>query len=177
MKIARARIFFEFALKVLTHHRKTLWSVKNGTLTNHSKSRGSVWICPQRPQTALKFALKLALNALKVYHIVNYIIIESLSDDGVYAVPLLMCLSRVWWVMVSDRLIIWTHNVMIFDTRIVHWECVLKPSLYPLWETPISHIFALLEHIWFSMIWDLMNSDFEKMWNSQTFLVMSFLRF
>ena len=88
MKIARARIFFQSALKVLTHHRVFLWSVKNGTLTNHSKSRGSVSIGPQRPQTALNFALKLALKALKVYHIVNCIIIGSLSDDGVHVVCL-----------------------------------------------------------------------------------------
>ena len=40
-------------------------------------------------------------------------------------------LSRIWVMMVSDRLILWTLNVVIFDTRIVHWECVLKTSLYP----------------------------------------------
>ena len=82
MEFARARIFFEFALKLLVHHRVFLWFVKNGTLTNHRKSRGSVWICPQRPQTALKFALNSPSNALKVYSIISCIIVESLSDDG-----------------------------------------------------------------------------------------------
>ena len=82
MEFARARIFFESALKLLAHHRVFLWFVKNGTLTNHSKSRGSVWIRPQRPQTALNFALKPPSNALKVYSIISCMIVESLISYG-----------------------------------------------------------------------------------------------
>ena len=57
-----AEIFCEFALKLLPYFHVTpkkyyvLW--KMALSRNIEKHRGSVWICPQRPQTALKFALK-----------------------------------------------------------------------------------------------------------------------